>query len=273
MTDPVGARRVVDPVSKDGYELEFEDTFRRQPRLRDGCPHYLPQWSSREASAARYEVGGGGLRLHIEADQPPWCPEVDGQTRVSSLQTGLFAGPVGSTVGQHRFTHGLVVREAQENARLYTPHYGLFELRAKAIDDPAQHGGAVDDRVRGRARAFGGDLHLRDLRPRRGGRAGRRRDGPASVRRPEDPRRVRRRGPVAIDAREFHDYAAEWTPGHVAFYVDERLVKVVEQSPGYPCSSCSTSTSSPRTSRRASVSEAVRGRLLRGYRSTRANSG
>ena len=27
MTDPVGARRVVDPVSKDGYELEFEDTF------------------------------------------------------------------------------------------------------------------------------------------------------------------------------------------------------------------------------------------------------
>ena len=27
MTDPVEARRVVDPVSKDGYELEFEDTF------------------------------------------------------------------------------------------------------------------------------------------------------------------------------------------------------------------------------------------------------
>ena len=98
--------------------------------------HYLPQWSSREASAARYEVGGGTLRLVIEADQPPWCPEFDGQTRVSSLQTGVFAGPVGSPVGQSRFTPGLVVRQAQENARLYTPRYGLFELRAKAIDDP-----------------------------------------------------------------------------------------------------------------------------------------
>jgi hypothetical protein len=137
MTDPVEARRVVDPVSKDGYELEFEDTFDGDSLdLTRWLPHYLPQWSSREASAARYEVGGGALRLVIEADQPPWCPEFDGQTRVSSLQTGVFAGPVGSPVGQSRFRPGLVVRQAQENARLYTPQYGLFELRAKAIDDP-----------------------------------------------------------------------------------------------------------------------------------------
>ncbi|MDQ3182041.1 MAG: hypothetical protein M3Q62_00565 [Actinomycetota bacterium] len=35
-------------------------------------PYYLPQWSSRERSAARYEVGGGRLRLLIEAKQQPW---------------------------------------------------------------------------------------------------------------------------------------------------------------------------------------------------------
>ena len=99
-------------------------------------PYYLPQWSSRAASAARYQIGGGALRLVIEADQQLWCPEFDGQIRVSSLQTGVFTGPVGSTVGQQRFKPGLVVREAQHNARLYTPQYGLFELRAKAIDDP-----------------------------------------------------------------------------------------------------------------------------------------
>ena len=59
MTDPVEARRVVDPVSKDGYELEFEDTFDGDSLdLTRWLPHYLPQWSSREASAARYEVGG-----------------------------------------------------------------------------------------------------------------------------------------------------------------------------------------------------------------------
>src|SRR5258708_6469611 len=132
-----GGGRVVDPVGKAGYELAFEDTF-------DGdalaparwLPYYLPQWSSREAAAARYQLGDGVLRLLIEAGQPPWCPEFDGQTRVSSLQTGVFAGPVGSTIGQSRFQPGLIVRQAQAAARLYTPQYRLFEMRAKAIDDP-----------------------------------------------------------------------------------------------------------------------------------------
>jgi hypothetical protein len=40
--------------------------------------------------------------------------------------------------------------------------------------------------------------------------------------------------PLAIDARQAHWYAAEWTPDHVAFYVDELLIKVVRQSPSYP---------------------------------------
>jgi hypothetical protein len=39
---------------------------------------------------------------------------------------------------------------------------------------------------------------------------------------------------VAIDARELHTYAAEWTPDQVAFYVDEQRIKVVRQSPSYP---------------------------------------
>jgi hypothetical protein len=90
---------------------EFEDRF-KGPELdeRRWLPYYLPQWSSRERAAARYEVGGG-LRLLIEEDQPPWCPEWDGDVRVSSLQTGVFSGPLGSEVGQHRFTPRAVVRE------------------------------------------------------------------------------------------------------------------------------------------------------------------
>src|SRR3712207_2055400 len=96
------------------YELEFEDTFDGEALdERRWVPYHLPQWSSRERSAARYEVGQGYLRLLIEADQRPWCPEFDGEVRVSSLQTGVFAGPVGSTVGQHRFAPEAVVREEQ----------------------------------------------------------------------------------------------------------------------------------------------------------------
>ena len=112
MSDTAGARDVVDPVAKAGYELEFQDTFDGDTLDQSRwLPHYLPQWSSREAAAARYQLGDGTLRLRIEANQPPWCPEFDGQTRVSSLQTGVFAGPVGSAVGQSRFKPDLVVRQ------------------------------------------------------------------------------------------------------------------------------------------------------------------
>jgi hypothetical protein len=116
---------------------EFEDEFDEETLDRGRwIPYYLPQWSTRERSAARYELRDGLLHLRIDADQGPWCPELDGEVRVSSLQTGVFAGPVGSAVGQHRFNAEAVVREEQENERLYTPHYGRFELRAKASDDP-----------------------------------------------------------------------------------------------------------------------------------------
>ncbi len=99
------------------YVLEIEDTFQR-PTLdeRLWIPHYLPHWSSREAGAARYEVGGGLLRLKIDADQGRWNRDVDGELRVSSLQTGLFAGPVGSDIGQHRFQRGRRRRTARRVA-------------------------------------------------------------------------------------------------------------------------------------------------------------
>ena len=119
------------------YELELEDRF-AGPLLdrRLWVPYYLPHWSSRARSAARYAVASGTLSLLIEHDQEFWSPEFAGPLRVSSLQTGVFAGPVGSAIGQHRFREGLVVREAQSNVALYTPQYGLFELRARALDVP-----------------------------------------------------------------------------------------------------------------------------------------
>ena len=129
------------PANRPGYELEFEDPFTGgvlDPN--HWVLHYLPQWSTRGRSTARYELTGDCLRLLIEADQPPWCPEFDGSVRVSSLQTGVFAGPVGSTSGQHRFHPELTVREEQQNVRLYTPMYGLIEMGAKVLDDPRNMG-------------------------------------------------------------------------------------------------------------------------------------
>jgi len=216
------------------FELEFEDTF-------DGdhldashwIPHYLPHWSSRERSAARYEIKGGCLRLLVTADQEPWCPDLDGDIRVSSLQTGIFAGPVGSTVGQHRFNASAVVREEQRNTRLYTPQYGRIELRAKASADPQTMValwliGYEDDPARS-AEICVCEIFGRDV--------GRQRAAVGMGVHPfGDPRIVDDFAAVElpIDARELHVYAAEWTPGRAAFFVDGELVKTVDQAPDYP---------------------------------------
>jgi len=216
------------------YELELEDRF-EGPVLdrRLWIPYYLPHWSSRAASAARYEVGGGLLRLTIEADQEPWNRDIDGELRVSSLQTGVFAGPVGSAIGQHRFREGIIVREAQRNVALYTPQYGLFELRARALDDPVNMVAlwmiGYEDEPTHSAEICICEIFGRDVGPLQA-RVG------MGVHPFGDPAITDEFAAetVGIDARGSHTYAAEWTPDNVAFYVDGRLVKVIRQSPAYP---------------------------------------
>jgi hypothetical protein len=214
------------------FELEFEDTF-------DGAeldasrwlPYYLPHWSSRERAAARYEAGGG-LRLLIEADQEPWSPELDGAIRVSSLQTGAFAGPLGSAVGQHRFHPDAVVRETQPNVRLYTPQYGRIEVRARASADPdamvslwmpgyegAERSGEICVmEIFGRDVSDAGALVGVGVHPF---------GDPALA---DDFAQV----PVPIDVTEPHDYRADWTPDGVVFAVDGVTIKSTVQSPRYP---------------------------------------
>lgn len=216
------------------FELDFEDTFAGDALdPARWVTHYLPQWSTRERSAARYDLTDGCLRLLIEADQQPWCPELDGNVRVSSVQTGVFAGPVGSRVGQHRFSPDAVVREEQRNARLYTPLYGRVELRAKALDDPRVMVafwliGFEDEPERS------GEICVCEIFGRDVGRGealvgmGVHPFGDPAL--TDDFEQV----PLELDALDFHVYAAEWTPAQVRFLVDGRLVRTVAQSPSYP---------------------------------------
>jgi hypothetical protein len=216
------------------FELEFEDDFDGDSLdLRRWLPYYLPHWSSRERSAARYELRDGCLRLLITSDQQPWCPDLDGEVRVSSLQTGLFAGPIGSRIGQHRFDPNAVVREAQSNVRLYTLQYGRIELRAKALDDPRAMVclwliGYEDEPERSAeicvCELFGRDVHADHAFVGMGVHP----FGDPSI---VDEFAAER---VPIDARDFHVYAAEWQSDRVAFLIDGELVKTVEQSPTYP---------------------------------------
>lgn len=216
------------------FELEFDETFNgQQLNLDRWLPHYLPHWSSRERSAARYRLEEGRLHLRIEHDQEPWCPELDGEIRVSSLQTAELSGPVGSAIGVHRFHPRAVVREAQPETRLYTPRYGRIEIRAAASRDPTAMVSlwmiGVEEEPEHSAEICVFEIFGRDV------------DADVAavgmgVRRFSDPRILDDfdRPEIPIDVTDFHDYAATWLPDRVTFSIDEEHVRSVEQSPDYP---------------------------------------
>jgi len=192
--------------------------------------HYLPQWSSRAQSAATYAVADSELRLTIPADQGVWCAgDHEPPLRVSGVQSGVFSGEVGSTVGQQPFRDGQVVREEQWTQWGWTPEHGVLEVRARMELSP-------------RSMASVWMIGLED-RPERCGEIcvfevfG---DAPSAIgmgiKKIRDPGLTQdfEAPTLAIDVAEHHVYAADWSPGRVDFHVDGEHVRTVEQAPAYP---------------------------------------
>jgi hypothetical protein len=221
-------------LDRSAYELVFAEDF-DGPALDESrwVPHYLPQWTTPDRSSARYDLHAGWLRLRIDADQPAWRPE-DGELRVSNVQTGSFSGPVGSDRGTHRHRPDLVVRSPQPIRRLFIPTGGLVEAGLRASADPTGmlafwlvgfEEGASDQ---------SGEICVAELY---GSRIG---SGGSSVRTGlkahGDPRLRDDMADVALplDATDWHTYAAAWTRDTVRIYVDDRLVRVLDQGIGYP---------------------------------------
>jgi hypothetical protein len=197
-------------------------------------PYYLPHWSSRAASAATHAVRDGALQLSIPPDQPMWCPDLHSEPlRVSCVQSGSFAGPLGSTVGQQPFADGLTVREEQPTLWGYTPRYGHVEVRMRGavtgrsmfacwmsgIEDSPERSGEICV-----AEIFGSTV--------RQGHA----DVGMGLHRFRDPALVEEFATerLAIDVAEFHTYAVDWLPGSLVFTVDGAEVRRLEQAPDYP---------------------------------------
>lgn len=222
------------PIEKPGYRLEFHDEFADAALdERRWVPLYLPQWSSRERAAPRYQIRDGALVLQIAHDQAPWCPEFDGPNRCSSIQTGVYAGPLGSAVGQHRFNPACVVREEQQPARTYTPQYGYFELRARAVAHPSNLVAlwmiGYEDAPERSAEIAIMEIKGWHVAPQRLPLGyGLHPWGDASITDAffEDE--------LPLDATQFHIYAAEWRPTHIDFYIDNQKIRTLRQSPQYP---------------------------------------
>jgi Glycosyl hydrolases family 16 len=200
-------------------------------------PHYLPQWSSRAASAATWRVTGSCLELSIPPEQPLWCPDQEPTPlRVSGVQSGVFSGPVGSRVGQQPMTPSTVVREEQPLHVGWAPTYGRLEMRLRMELSP-------------RSMAAWWLVGLED-EPRRCGELcvvevfgdAVTDDGAAvgmGVKQIRDPglRQDFEAPHLPIDVADFHDYALDWRPGSVDFLVDGTVVRTVQQAPDYPMQS------------------------------------
>ena len=197
-------------------------------------PYYLPHWGSRSGSEATWAVDDEGLHLRIPADQPTWNPDLHAEPlRVSCLQSGSFAGPAGSGIGQQPFRDGLVVREEQPTFWGYTPRYGHLEVTMRGvvtrrsmvafwlsgIEDLPERSGEICV-----AEIFGDAIHDGVTEVGMGVKAFR------------DPalRQQFATEPLAIDVADLHTYGVDWAPGSLAFSVDGRTVRRLDQSPDYP---------------------------------------
>ena len=207
-----------------GDELDLEVWF----------PYYLPHWSSRAGSKASYAVRDGELHLTIPADQPNWCPDLHEEPlRVSCIQSGSWSGPLGSSLGPQPFRSDLIVREEQRPMSGFTPRYGQLEIRMRGIvtarsmvafwmvglEDRPERSGEIcvaeifGDAVRDGSAAVGMGVHrFRDPALREEWAAER----------------------FDLDVAAFHTYGVDWRPGSLAFTIDGRVVRRLDQAPDYP---------------------------------------
>jgi Glycosyl hydrolases family 16 len=215
----------------DGYLLVFEDTFEGHALDRSKWfPFMLPHWTDNASSAARYQVEAGLLKLQIDQDQTPWLPTLPGCDRASNLQTGQFSGAKGSTDGQFRFDPAARITQNLPRFAGYTPQYGYFEIRLRALPVTGYHTAlwmiGCDEPHAGEIRIF--ELHGHNITPDRS-----RVD--YGILKWDDPVLTQDlyEDWVNIDASQFHVYGCEWTPEFVEISVDGAPLRRIAQSPAY----------------------------------------
>ncbi|MFY0592986.1 glycoside hydrolase family 16 protein [Roseivirga sp.] len=222
-------------MNYDKLSLEFEDDFQSgELNTEKWLPFYLPQWSSQEATRPNFCFRAGQLVLKITDDQKPWSQEFNGNVKVSNLQTGVYSGPLGSKLGQHRFAKNLIVREEQPLQTTYTPQYGYFEIRCKipkvGIDNVfALWMIGIEDQPNRSAEICIVEI-IGAKQPKKGAKVG---YGlhPFGDSQIEDEFYE---DEFDLDVKDFQTYAVNWTPEFVEFFINGKKVRRVHQSPDYP---------------------------------------
>jgi len=223
------------PIKMKNYKLIFNEEFSlAELNTNNWIPFYLPQWSSRAMSKPNYEIENGCLSLQIVENQKPWCPEFNGEVKCSSIQTGVFAGKLGSKIGQHKFFNpNCVVREEQKTEQKFVPQYGYFEMKAKFAatksevvalwmigfeDSPEKSSELCIMEIKG--------WNIKKNKAKIG----------MGIHQFNDPKLTEdfSENEYKMDVTEFHVYAAEWTKDKIVVLIDNIIVKEINQSPDYP---------------------------------------
>jgi Glycosyl hydrolases family 16 len=201
--------------------------------------HYLPAWSSREATRASLRVDDTGLTLDIPVDHPIWCPgDHEPALRVSGIQSGNWSGPVGTPFGQQRFREGQLVREEQERFEGWLPTGGRVEISARMLLSPRSMAalwlsGFEDDPEQehcGEICVF--EVFGNALGPAEGPSA----DVGVGIKAFRDPalRQDFAAPRLPLDVTAFHTYAVDWHADEAVFTVDGGVVRRCAHPPTYP---------------------------------------
>ncbi|MBE6024528.1 MAG: glycosyl hydrolase family protein [Cellulosilyticum sp.] len=225
---------MLDFIDGSQYELILYDDFLiNELQLNYWLPVYLPQWSSRKKTRPSYCIENSILTLFIKDSQEPWCPEWNGQVRVSNLQTGVFSGEVGSVQGQHHFIEGLIVREKQEKEIKVALRYGYVECRARCnlseenvaalwligVEEERKQSAEIclfeikGWNVKESKAVIGYGLH------------------------PFGDYEIKEEfieEEMFIDVTMWNTYALDWSENEILFFINGKMVRKIKQSPNYP---------------------------------------
>ncbi len=197
-------------------------------------PHYLPMWSSREATRASYRLAESCLLLTIPVDHGLWLPEDHSPLRLSGIQSGNRSGPVGSTDGQQSVYEGQLVREEQPEFRGHLQQGGELSVRCRMTISPRSMGAlwlcGFEDEPERCGEICVVEVFGKDVVPGESAEVG---IGLKQIRDPHlthdfaAPR-------LPIDVAAFHDYSVRWDDSVAVFSVDGEEVRRCAGPPSYP---------------------------------------
>ncbi|MDK3000125.1 family 16 glycosylhydrolase [Clostridium perfringens] len=214
------------PSEKEGYRLIFEDNFDGE-KLDESkwVNSYLTSWASNpEKAKPVYKMKDGKLSLILNEDTEPWCPEFDGDTRVTGFMTG-------DRSGLHNWTGNNTVLNPTEKNITNINKYGYYEMRAKMQVGGGMHTAwwmtGFEDKPEQSA-----EVDIFEI-------LGRNPNEIQSTKHAWKDPNIKKEHlsftPKNVDlANEFHNYGLKWTPEEMIFYFDGQEYGRMKSDIDYP---------------------------------------